>query len=119
MLATLFPLVDKKRVQQFREQTLDKIQNRSSINGKYENTLVLVAIKNMKYRYIQWKPKLQTKNTLHKAHNWVFSRTFKHSVTCTRQQHFSAITDSRLLILNTLLLVRVKEKLKKFLPASV
>lgn len=45
----------QKRVQQFREQTLDKIQNRASINGKYENTLVLVAIKNMKYRYIQWK----------------------------------------------------------------
>lgn len=50
------PSSGQKRVQQFREQTLNKIQKGSSINGKYENTLALVAIKNMKYRYIQWKP---------------------------------------------------------------
>lgn len=51
-LSTLFS-PNGQKVQQLWEHYLNKIQKRSSVNGKYENTLAIVAIKNMEYLYIQ------------------------------------------------------------------
>lgn len=84
--------------------------------------LSLCLIKNMMYRYIQWKLSLTTdKGHITQSSQLGFQshiQAFSHMHSTT---FLSNRTDIYPLILNTLpLLVRVKEKLKKkFFPASI